>query len=59
MRSTYELQTSDFVEHIYGSDKNIDKISDLQFVSWSHNIQILLDDGNAIIISQGNSKVYN
>ena len=33
------------------------KIRGLQFVSWIHNIQMQLDDGNRIMILQGNFKI--
>ncbi len=48
MQPICKVQTSDFVEH------QNDFI--LQFASWSHNIQMLLDDGIRIRIPQGNFK---
>ncbi len=47
MRSTYELLTSDFVEietaSVQEGSFNFYKVRCQQFVSWSHNIQILLE----------------
>ena len=64
LRSTYELQTSDFValprENAGGSDKEVLQSQRLAVCIYGDRIsvQLLVDDGNRIIIPQGNFKFY-
>ncbi len=53
-RSTYKLQTSDFVEL-----KQVILEFYKAIMSWLHNIQMLFDDGNRITFPQGNLKIYD
>ncbi len=47
--SIWELRSVSKEDHV-----KFYKVGCQQFVSWSHNIQMLLDDGNRIAIPQGN-----